>query len=60
MNLSEKILFLENVQASFVYLIENIFDADVTVKNLNPIIKTVMAYLIATIKELVFVWCVKL
>ena len=29
-----------------------------SVKNLDPIIKTVMTYLITTIKDLVFVWCV--
>ena len=33
---------------------------DVMVKNLNPIIKTVMTYLITAIKELVFVWCAEL
>ena len=30
--------------------------ADVTIKNLNPIINTVITYLIAAIKD-VFVWC---
>ena len=33
---------------------------DVMVKNLNPIMKTVMTYLIVAIKELIFVWCMKL
>ena len=34
--------------------------ADETANNLNRIIKTVMTYLFATIKELVFIWCVEL
>ena len=45
----------------YIYIYIYIYNvADVTVRNLNQIMKTVMTYLIVAIKELVFVWCVVL
>ena len=61
---------IDNILAVFMLLKVNPFTtcyptnclivADVTVRNLNQIMKTVMTYLIITIKELVFVWWVEL
>ena len=36
------------------------FVANMMIRNLNQILKTVMTYLIVVIKELVFVWCAQL
>ena len=50
--------FRISLTVNFFFLCECVlsFVADVTVKNLDPIIKTVMTCLITAIKELVFVW----